>query len=206
LFVAVCDEGYVAYRADEDDVMRARYPRVVVEDLRGMTPAVEAALWRFVFDLDLVGQVIAKRRPLDEPLRWRLADARQLRVIAVDDRLHVRLLDVAAAFEARGYRRSDRLVLEVAPPDDRLDGQPDQAPGRWVLEAGPEGASCRPARVGEAPDLKFGLTELGSLYLGGFPASALAAGGRIEELRPGSLDRADALFATSPAPCTGTGF
>jgi predicted acetyltransferase len=206
LFVAACDQGYVAYRAHEDDVMRAAYDRVVIEELRGITPAVEAGLWRFVFDLDLIGTVTARRRPLDDPVRWRLADPRQLRVAAVDDRLYVRILDVPAALEARGYRRTDRLVLDVTPPSDQLDGQPDPAPGRWVLEAGPDGASCRPARSGEDADLRLGVTELGAIYLGGFPASALAAAGRIEALRAGSLDRADALLATSPAPLTGTGF
>src|ERR1700722_7429906 len=33
LFVAACDEGYVTYRAHEDDVMRAAYDRVVIEEL-----------------------------------------------------------------------------------------------------------------------------------------------------------------------------
>jgi predicted acetyltransferase len=206
LFVAACDQGYVTYRAHEDDVMRAAYDRVVIEELRGMTSAVEAGLWRFVLDLDLIGTVTVRRRPLDEPVRWRLADARQLRVTAVDDRLYVRILDVPAALEARGYRRADRLVLDVTPPSDRLERQPDPAPGRWVLEAGPDGASCRAARTGEDADLRLGVTELGAIYLGGFSASSLAAAGRIEELRAGSLDRADALLATSPAPLTGTGF
>ncbi len=206
LFVAACDQGYVAYRAHEDDIMRAAYPRVVIEELRGLTPEIEAGLWRFVLDLDLIGTVTALRRPLDEPVRWRLLDARQLRVTSVDDRLYLRILDVPAALEARGYRRADRLVLEVTPPSDPLDGQPDQAPGCWVLEAGPDGASCRAARAGEDPDLRLGVTELGAIYLGGFPPSLLAAAGRIEELRTGSLDRADALLATSPAPLTGTGF
>jgi hypothetical protein len=50
------------------------------------------------------------------------------------------------------------------------------------------------------------VTDLGAVYLGGFSPSLLAAAGRIEELRPGSLDRADALLATTPAPLTGTGF
>ena len=31
-------------------------PRVVIEELRGLTPDVEAGLWRFVLDLDLVGR------------------------------------------------------------------------------------------------------------------------------------------------------
>ena len=95
----------------------------------------------------------------------------------------------------------------MLPPSDELDGQPDPAPGRWVLEAGPGRGVVpgRPARVRTA-DLRLRVTELGALYLGGVSASLLAAAGRIEEVRPGSLDRADALLATSPAPLTGTGF
>jgi predicted acetyltransferase len=189
----------------EDDVMRGAYPRVVIEDLRGTTPEVDAGLWRFVLDIDLVGHVTAKRRPLDEPLRWRLADNRQLKTNAIDDRLYVRILDVPAAFEARRYRVEGRLVVEVVPLPAG-DGTPDPVPGRWVLDAGPEGASCRAARPGEDADLRLGVTELGALYLGGFPSSVLAAAGRIEELRVGALDRADTLLASSPAPLTGTGF
>jgi predicted acetyltransferase len=206
LFVAACDGGYVLYRARDENIMRGTRIPVFIEELWGVTPDVEAALWRFVFDLDLVGRVTARRRPVDEPLRWRLADPRQLRIVEQYDRLYVRLLDVPGALEARGYRREGRLVLDVVPPADRLDGQPDAAPGRWVLEGGPDGASCRPARRGESAELRLGVTELGSVYLGGFSPSELARAGRIEELRAGSLDRADALLATTPAPLTVTGF
>jgi predicted acetyltransferase len=205
-FVVVCEEGYATYRAYDADIMRAEYPTVVVEELRGETAEVEAALWRFVFDLDLVGEVRAKRRPVDEPLRWRLADPRQLKVDVVRDRLYLRILDVPAALESRGYRRSGRLVLDVRPLQNEPDSQPDPVTGRWVLEAGPDGASCRPARNGEDADLRLGVTELSALYLGGVASSTLAAAGRLDELQVGSLDRADALLATTPAPLTGTGF
>ncbi|MGH9115921.1 MAG: GNAT family N-acetyltransferase, partial [Acidimicrobiales bacterium] len=205
VFFAVCDEGYVAYRAHDGVDKRSELARVVIEELRGLTPEVESALWRFVLDLDLVGEVNARRRPVDEPLRWRLADPRQLRVADVYDRLHLRLLDVPAALEARRYLREGRLVLDVLPPAVD-EGARDPAPGTWVLEAGPDGASCRQARAGDAPDLRLGVGDLGSVYLGGFPASLLAAAGRVEELTPGSLTVADALFAARPAPMTGTGF
>ena len=88
----------------------------------------------------------------------------------------------------------------------RREGSADPAEGRWVLEAGPDGASCRRARGGEGADLRLGLPALGSLYMGGFPASLLAAGGRIEELRAGSLAVADALLVTRPSPRSGTDF
>ncbi|MGH9078538.1 MAG: GNAT family N-acetyltransferase [Acidimicrobiales bacterium] len=205
-FYAVCDEGYVLYRAGlETNVFHGDRARILVEELRGDTADVEAALWRFVLDLDLIGPVTVKRSPVDEPVRWRLADPRQLRTVGIEDRLYVRILDTAAAFGARGYQAEGRLVLEVMPPAEP-ERTVDPAPGRWVLEAGPDGASCRRARRGEEADLRLGLPALGSLYLGGFPASLLAAGGRVEELRAGSLPRADAILTTRPSPRSGTGF
>jgi predicted acetyltransferase len=202
VFNAVCEDGYVRYRVEDANVLRAERCRVLVEELRGSTAEVEAALWRFVFDLDLVGTVQAYRRPVDEPLRWRLADPRQLQVRGVDDRLYVRLLDVAAAFEARGYLDEGRLVLDVTP----APAGADPACGRWVLDAGPDGASCRPARAGEDADLRLTVTALGSLYLGGFPASLLAAAGHVEELTAGGVGIADRLLTTRPAPLSMTGF
>jgi predicted acetyltransferase len=205
-FHAVCDEGYALYRATrETNVFRGDRAEVIVEELRGSTPDVEAALWRFVLDLDLVGRVTFKHCPVDEPTRWRLVDPRQLRTNSIDDRLYVRILDTAVAFEARGYQTEGRLVLDVLPPSVS-EGNGDQSPGRWVLEAGPDGASCRRAHRGEEADLRLGLPDLGTLYMGGFPASLLAAGGRVEELKPGGLHAADALLTTRPSPRSGTGF
>ena len=205
-FHAVCDHGYVLYRSGRDtNVFRGERATVAVEELRGETAEVEAALWRFVLDLDLVGQVTVARAPVDEPVRWRLADPRQLRTVGIEDRLHLRILDTAAALEARGYQAAGRLVLDVLPPATS-EGDADAAPGRWVLEAGPEGAACRRARRGEEADLRLGLPALGSLYLGGVPASLLAAGGQVEEVREGALLAADRLLTTRPAPRSGTGF
>ena len=204
LFWAACDDGYVVYRALEESAYWQR-ERLVVEELRGLTPEVEAGLWQFVFGIDLIDEVTAKRRPVDEPLRWRLADPRQLRQTQLDDRLYVRVLDMKAAFEARGYRVDDRLVLEVTPPPVD-EGVRDAVPGRWVIEARDGAAACQPAGSADQADLRLDVTALGSLYMGGFPASLLAAAGRIEQLRSGALERADRLFGTWPAPSTVTGF
>jgi len=206
-FHAVGDEGYVLYRAArETNVFRGERVKIVVEELRGCTAEIEAALWRFVLDLDLAGRVTFRRCPVDEPIRWRLADPRQLHTNNIEDRLYVRILDTAAAFEARGYQAEGRLVFDVVPPAAPEGDIDAAASGRWALETGPEGASCRRARTGEETDVRLDLPALGSLYMGGFPASLLAAGGRVEELRTGGLARADALLITRPSPRSGTGF
>jgi predicted acetyltransferase len=205
LFFAACDRGYVTYRAHEANILRGDLASVMVDELRGTDPETEAALWRFVLDLDLVGPVRVRRRPLDDPVRWRLEDPRQLRVAAVEDRLYLRILDVPKALTARRYRQAGRVVLDLMAPSVD-EGGTDPAPGRWVLETDTTGADCRRARPGEDADVVLEVTDLGSVYLGGFAASLLAGAGRIEELTPGTIQTMDSLFRTWPSPLTGTGF
>lgn len=202
LFFAAGDEGYVAYRAQPDAAGGADH--LVVEELRGVTAEAEAGLWQFVLGVDLIGTVRVRRRPLAEPLRWRLADPRQLRLVEAEDFLHLRILDLPAAAAARSWGSGDRLVLDVAPAPAPLGG-PDPVPGRWVIDAGPDGAECRPAGD-RPPDLALDVTALGALYLGGHRASLLADAGLVTELTPGAAARADRLFCTWPAPLNGTGF
>ncbi len=200
-FFAAGEDGYALYRARED----GDRTDLIVRYVAGVTPEVEAGLWRYLLDIDLVDRVIAYRRPVDDPLRWRLADPRQLHIDSLEDRLHLRVLDVAAAFEGRGYASTGRLVLDVTAP--AVDGGPDDpVPGRWVLDAGPDGASCRRAAPGQEADLRLDVAALGALYMGGHAASVLAAAGAVEELKPGALVEADLLLTTRPAPLTVVGF
>lgn len=201
LFFAVADGGYAGYRAKHDsDVLRGERVEIVVEEVAAADADTNAALWRFVLDLDLIGHVTFRRRPLDESVRWRLADPRQLQTIAVNDRLYLRILDVPAALATRGYATEAKLGIDVLP--DAAAGA-DPAVGTWLLEAGPEGSECRPS---VHADIRLDLTALGSLYLGGVSATTLAAAGLIEELTPGSIATADRVFAATPAPSTVTGF
>jgi phosphoribosylformylglycinamidine (FGAM) synthase-like amidotransferase family enzyme len=41
---------------------------------------------------------------------------------------------------------------------------------------------------------------LGSVYLGGFSFADLLRAGRVEEVTPGAVERADALFRTDRKP------
>jgi predicted acetyltransferase len=162
-------------------------------------------LWHYLCQIDLSERIVARRRPLDDPLRWRLADPRQLHFDAVIDRLHLRILDVPAAFSARGYSSTGRLVLDVLPPAaGSFPG--DTAPGRWVLDVSPSGTSVTSASSADPVDLRLDVTALGTIYMGGFAPSLLGAAGRISELVPGALARADALLLTQPAPHTVVGF
>lgn len=171
---------------------------VVVREMLAASPAAEAALWQYLTNIDLTRKVRVILRPVDDPLRWMLADPRHLRVTRLTDDLWLRVLDVPRALEARSYAAAGRLVLDV-----RDEFRPATA-ARYALEAGPEGASC--ARVRESADLALDVADLGAAYLGGVTWRTLARAGRVAELIPGAIDRADMLFATREAPWCGTPF
>lgn len=188
-------DGYASYRYKWNWEGGLPHHSVSVGDLYMTSTEVGTALWRYLLDLDLVGEVTA-RRPLDDPLRWCLADPRQLRTTRVSDMMWVRLVDIPVALAARGYGAETDLVLEV-------EGDPT---GRYALATSPEAGDCRRARSRDKTDLSLGVAELGAIYLGGCRPSVLAAAGRIRELRHGALARADAAFASPLVPFCGTSF
>ena len=65
----------------------------------GLDDDVETALLQFLLSIDLKKSVSAWDRPVDDPLRWRLADYRRMKVGESGDHLWVRLLDVERALE-----------------------------------------------------------------------------------------------------------
>ena len=171
---------------------------LLLNELLASTPEATAALWQFCTSVDLTPHVEAFNRPVDDPLRWLLADPRRLRVTRLVDDLWVRLLDIPTALAARRYTGEGRVVFAV---DDPF--RPENT-GRYLLDAGTEGATCR--STSSEPDLTLGVADLGAAYLGGVRFSTLASAGRIAEHTPGAILRADALFASDPAPWCATAF
>jgi predicted acetyltransferase len=191
-------DGYVSYRTSDRSNFGLPGVQVFVVDLMGVSAEVEAVLWRFVFDIDLTGEIRAAKLPVDDPIRWRLADPRRLRVESVVDDIWVRLLDLPRALSARAYGADGEVVFEVSDPFRPAND------GRYLVSAG---AGC--TRTDRDADVAVGVDDLGSTYLGGVRFSTLAAAGRVRELRPGALARADALFGpvgAEPAPFCHTGF
>jgi predicted acetyltransferase len=191
-------DGWVGYRFDSNWSDGLPGNCVVIRELHTLTPTALAALVRFCLDLDLAAAVRLRPRPIDEPLRWLLADPRRLLTTRVRDDLWVRLLDLPAALTARGYADEGRLVLQVT------DALRPRNQGRFVLEAGPGGASLRP--TGAAPDLAMDVSDLGAAYLGGVRFTTLAQAGRVAERTPGALRGADRMFTVDPAPLSTTYF
>jgi predicted acetyltransferase len=122
------------------------------------TDEAYAALWRFLLEVDLVIEVRAWHRPLDEPLRWMVRDQRGLKQTVIDHQW-VRVLDAKAALEARGYEHDGRLELEIA--DDL-----GFAAGRFILEVVDGTATVTPGGSGTTA---VTVQELSAAYLGAVP-------------------------------------
>jgi predicted acetyltransferase len=167
---------------------------VEVHDLVASDPEAWAALWRFVVDTDLSVRTVAGRRPVDDPLPLLLDDPLRARPQAGWP-LHVRLVDVAAALEARRYLVDGELTVQLH------DGFRSANDGRWRLRAVDGLATCEPSVA--AADLELDAEALATVALGGVRVSALAAAGRLEVHRAGAVAEADRLFSTAVAPWHG---
>ncbi len=179
-------DGLIAYRADErwSDAKQPLNRATVVEHI-AVTPAAERALWHFVCSIDWITTVRTGYRAPDDLLPLLLPDPRAARVVTHSDWLWVRVLDVVRALEARAYAVPGTLILDV-------HDAAGLAGGRYLLDASPSGATCAPTT--RSADLALDVRELGTLYLGDESPARLAALGRVEELTPGAVATAEAMF------------
>ena len=150
------------------------------------SPEATLELWRFLLGLDWTATFNLYRLPIDHEL-WHLLEYPRRMQFRVGDGLWVRLVDVEAALAGRTYRGGGSVVLDVA--DAFLEAN-----------AGAYTVSASGVERGGEPELRLDVQALASVYLGGFTFAELARGLRVEELRAGALERADALFATAVKP------
>jgi predicted acetyltransferase len=158
----------------------------VIEAL-GATPEATAGIWRYLLDIDWMPTLTAGLLPVDHPLFHLLAEPGRMR-FRVADALWCRLVDVEAALAGRSYAGAGEVVLEVA------DAFCPWNEGHWLV--GAHGAE----RTESPGELALDATALGSVYFGGFTFEQLSAAGRVQELEPGAVERADDLFRTPRAP------
>ena len=181
--------GLIVYRVD--DVWDGSYPNctLTVSDFLALDGETAVALWRFAFSVDWVRRAVIENIGVDDPLPLLLDDPRAATPHAGNaDFTWLRVLDVEAAFGVRRYGAPGRVVLDVADPAGHADG-------RWALEVAADGTGRCTATTDE-PDLALGVSQLGSLYLGGETVPRLAAASLVTELRPGAAAAADLLLRT----------
>ncbi|WKX70326.1 GNAT family N-acetyltransferase [Streptomyces sp. XD-27] len=191
--------GYARYAVRPDWDMAGPKGTVILRDMEALDPVAYAALWRFLFEIDLTSTVKVRSCPVDAPWQHMVSDIRRCRT-RVRDALHVRLVDVGAALRARTYAAPVDVVLDVRDPFCPWNE------GRWRLTGDAERAACLRTDPGEPADLRLSVRELGAAYLGGVTLTALAGAGRVAELRPGALAEASAAFRSDAAPWLPHGF
>jgi predicted acetyltransferase len=183
--------GFALYRIKMDWDATGPIGVLRLDSLIAASADAYAGLWRFVLEVDLIARVTAEARPVDEPLRFLLADSRQPKT-RIDDGIWLRLVDVAAALAGRRYAVDGRLVLHVR------DAFCPWNDGHYELNGGPTDAACE--RCTDDPDLELSADDLAATYLGGNRFRTLHEAGRIHELHRGAVARADAMFATDRSP------
>jgi predicted acetyltransferase len=189
--------GYVRYSIKPEWDAAGPKGTVELRDLEALDPAAYAALWRFLFGIDLTSTVKTYNRPVDDAWQHLVSDIRRCG-LSMRDSLYVRTVDVGAALEARTYQTPVDVVFEVE------DAFCPWNEGRWRLSGDAKGASCE--RTTDPADLALSVRELGSAYLGGVSLASLAAAGRVRELRQGALAEASLGFSSVVAPWLPHGF
>ncbi|MGW0609770.1 GNAT family N-acetyltransferase [Streptomyces sp. NPDC002788] len=179
--------GYARYRVKPGWEPSGPNGTVVLEDSAALDPAADAALWRFLFGIDLTSKVAVRGRPVDDAWQYLVSDIRRCQP-RLRDSLYVRPVEVGAALEARTYQTPVDVVFEVE------DAFCPWNAGRWRLSGDAKGASCE--RTADAADLALSVRELGAAYLGGVSLASLGAAGRVRELQPGALAEASSGFGS----------
>lgn len=188
LFVDGRPEAYALYRLTQRLVIPGTADTTLsVTEAMATSPRANAMLWRYLCEIDLVRRIDATAMPVPPALFHQVLDARRLH-LTVEDALWVRLVDAPAALAARSFPVAGGVTFQL---EDEL------CPWNSGVYSVSDG---RAGRASGAPELRLDASALGSLYLGGVTARQLADAGRVEELAPGAVDRADTLFRSPLAP------
>ena len=181
--------GYATYRIThrEKDVHSANL--VKVEELIAATTPAEAALWRFILDIDLASEVEHFHHPKKSNLLWLLADPRKLSLTDYDS-VWFRILDPVRSLSARSYSAPGEVVIEI------VDEFCPWTEGVYLLSIDSDGsASCETTT--RSPDVTLPVASLGAIYMGAFSLSGLQRASRVTEHTNGAVAQIDTMFTTS---------
>lgn len=186
-------EAYALYRFKERWSYETGISSSEVWVLESLATSARATqqLWNYLFGIDLAQKVFGYFMPVDHPLPLMALEPRRLKM-RVNDAIWLRAVDVQEALANRSYALEDTFTFALSDPFC------DWNEGTWKLSARGGGHAVDRA-VGE-PELALDSCDLGAIYLGGTTVTELHRAGRIQELKPGAVAKADAMFRTDRKP------
>ncbi len=187
-------QGFVVYKLQDEHFAATLH----VEYLSAATDDAYAALWRYLLEHDLVDEIKAPLRSVDEPVRWQLTNSRAATQDDVHDHLWVRILDVKRALEARQYSAPGTYVLEIEDPLGFADGH-------YLLSVDGDGAGTVTklppgSEFDDNHRLAMSVAMLGAVYLGATSIATLVHAGRVIEKTAGAAVAAEATFRSATTP------
>jgi predicted acetyltransferase len=174
---ALHPRGYAVYRIKSAWGDRGPENELNLRELTAEDERARAALFRYLLDLDLTGE-LRYFGGSDDPVYHLLANPRLARR-SNHDSLWVRLVDVDRALAERGYLSDVDVVLDVA------DEFCPWNAGRLRLTVRTGEADVR--RVTDDPDVALDVSALGAAFLGGTRLSTLAEAHFVRERTPGAV-------------------
>lgn len=186
-------DAYALYRVKEgwDYATGLNEGSLRVFEVMSTSPEAHREVWRFLSGVDLVQKLSAHFLAVDDPLPLMVLEPRHLRQ-RINDALWLRVVDVAGALEGRTYGRDDSITFALT---DAF--RPDND-GTWELSA--VNGLGKVERATGREEVGLDASDLGSAYLGAVTFEQLARAGRVLELKPGAIARADAMFRSSRSP------
>jgi predicted acetyltransferase len=182
------DDAFVGYEIKGEWHHGHADRNLIAHDMQAVDGRSRAALWRYVFGVDLIKTVSTWAAPVDDPLRHIVTDGRRVRVEHIIDGVWLAPLDPATVLTARTYAIDGRFVIDVHTPAGESQ--------KVLLEGGPAGAQC--TATDAAPDLTCSTATLGACLLGN-RWSEFADAGLVDARDRDTLVQADAMFMTTPA-------
>jgi len=186
-------DGFVSYKFAGWDVKPGT---IDVLDFVAVSDAAYTSLWSFLGAIDLVERVKFGYGAQESPLSWILSDPRRAKQVAIRDGVWLRMLHVVKALRARPWEVAGELTLSITDPLGHAEG---------VFTISADGRAADIQQIADEhddskADLAMGVSELGSLYLGGADPVVLTRAGRINQVTEGSAILARAMFGLERAP------
>ena len=186
-------DGYARWHVDELWDRGMFTSTLHVDAVHATSDAASERLWHFLFSLDLIATIKIRELPIDDPLQWRLSDARAMVTEHEADSLWLRTLDPVALLTSRALNAG---VVDVAIIDDDGFGA-----GVFRVEAG----SVKRMRRRTA-DITMNVSTFSMLVLGTVRADVLRRAGLIDENKQGTATQLSKILAVNAAPMASTHF